>query len=83
MDGAGEVDGGAVGEDEAADGDFEAGAFFVLGEADVVGERLCCWLRRFGFGGWRGGVVGESCGVELAAQRQQREKEPCGRSHGG
>jgi len=54
VDGAGEVDGGAVREEEAADGDLEAGAFFVLSEADVVGEWFCCRLRGFGLGGRRG-----------------------------
>ena len=54
MDGAGEVDGGAIREEEAADGDVEAGAFFVLSEADVVGEWFCCRLRGFGLGGRRG-----------------------------
>ena len=47
VDGTGEVDGGAVGQGQGAEGDFEPGGGFVLAEADVVG---CGGFG--GLGGW-------------------------------
>lgn len=50
VDGSGEIDGGAVGEGEGAEGDFESGGRFVFAEADVVGCGGFGWFG--GFAGW-------------------------------